>query len=60
MWMPLEINSSVWKGMKENQECTSGDYWGHIGHNPKDETIQIEKNTIKIARLTLIDALIVP
>ena len=24
--MPLEINSSVWKGMKENQECTSGDY----------------------------------
>ena len=25
MWM-LEINSSVWKGMKENQECTSGDY----------------------------------
>ena len=23
----LEINSSVWKGMKENQECTSGDYF---------------------------------
>ena len=26
MWMPLEINSFVWKAMKENQECTSGDY----------------------------------
>ena len=27
MGMPLEINSSVWKSKKENQECTSGDYW---------------------------------
>ena len=26
MWMLVEINSFVWKGMKENQECTSGDY----------------------------------
>ena len=26
MWMPLEINSFVWKSMKENQEYTSGDY----------------------------------
>ena len=22
-----EIYSSVWKGMKENQECTNGDYY---------------------------------
>ena len=27
MGMPLEINSSVRKSKKENQECTSGDYW---------------------------------
>ena len=26
MGMPLEINSSVRKSKKENQECTSGDY----------------------------------
>ena len=24
--VPKEINSFVWKAMKENQECTSGDY----------------------------------
>ena len=24
-----EIYSTVWKGMKENQECTSGDYYWH-------------------------------
>ena len=23
----LEIYSTVWKGMKENQECTNGDYF---------------------------------
>ena len=22
-----EINSNEWKGMKENRECTSGDYY---------------------------------
>ena len=27
MGMPLEINSSVRKSKKENQECTSGDYY---------------------------------
>ena len=26
-----EIYSTVWKGMKENQECTNGDYWGLTG-----------------------------
>ena len=29
MGMPLEIYSSVWKSKKENQECTSGDYYTH-------------------------------
>ena len=30
MGMPLEINSFVWKSKKENQECTSGDYYRSI------------------------------
>ena len=33
MGMPLEINSSVGKGTKENQECTSGDYSPNSLHN---------------------------
>ena len=32
MWMPLEINSFAWKAMKENQECTSGDYYVSYGN----------------------------